>query len=170
MQEEKKKMTKLQMLGNIFIALVLGAMVLMVFVNAVARYAFTANFPVFEELSRYLFVWVAFLGAMMAFKEGRHVGVDMLVNALHGKKRLIIKLVAQAAMFVCLAVMGWGGFQYFKLTATDPSPSAGIPFGMISGMAIIIVVYMLYFSIGNTKKIFDEYKAGLYEKTEGKEE
>lgn len=170
MQEEKKNLTKLQLVGSIFIALVLGAMVLMVFVNAVARYAFTANFPVFEELSRYLFVWVSFLGAMLAFKEGGHVGVDMLVNKFHGKSRLIIKLVAQIICFVCLAVMGWGGYRYFMLTATDPSPSAGIPFGMISGMAVIIVVYMLYFSIGNTKKLFAEYKSGAYEKGAVKEE
>lgn len=167
--QEKKKLSILQLIGRIFIVLVLGTMVFMVFVNAVARYAFSDNFPVFEELSRFLFVWVSFLGAMMAFREGAHVGVDMVVNRLHGKGRLMIKLIAQLVIFICLLIMGWGGWNYFMLTAADPSPSAGIPFGMISGMAIVIVVYMLIYSVRNVKDIIVDYKNGKYDREAAKE-
>ncbi|MCI8608762.1 MAG: TRAP transporter small permease [Firmicutes bacterium] len=160
---QKKENKVLSTIGEIFIVIVLGAMVLMVFVNAVARYAFTTNFPVFEELSRYLFVWVAFLGAMLAYKEGKHVGIDMLVGRLHGVPKLVIKLVCQLAIFVCLAIIGLGSYHYFALTASDPSPSAGIPFGMISGMAILLTIYMLIISVQDTFSVFKAFKAGEYD-------
>lgn len=161
--QEKKTNKALAMVGRGFIAIVLGAMVLMVFINAFARYAFSYNFPVFEELSRYLFVWVSFLGAMLAYKEGKHVGIDMLVSRLRGGTKLAVKLICQLAVFACLGILGVGSYHYFILTAGDPSPSAGIPFGMISGMSIILTIYMFIYTLRDTIAIIKDYKAGNYE-------
>ena len=156
--------------GRIFIGITLAAMVLMVFVNAFARYVFTYNFPVFEELSRYLFVWVAFLGAILAYFEGKHVGIDMLVSRLHGIPQIIVKMIAKAGVFLCQIVMGIGGYQYFMLTATDPSPSAKIPFGVISGMAIVLVVFMVGITIRDTIREVKDFSANAKEKQGKREE
>ena len=58
----------------------LVAMVVMVFGNVVLRYAFNSGIAVSEELSRWAFVWVTFLGAIIGLKENAHLGTDMLVG------------------------------------------------------------------------------------------
>lgn len=73
-------------------ALLLALMVLLVFGNVVLRYAFDSGITVSEELSRWLFVWMTFLGAVVAIKERGHLGTDMLVSRLPraGKKACLI--------------------------------------------------------------------------------
>src|SRR6476646_11017057 len=64
------------------IALCLAVMVVLVFGNVVLRYGFNSSITVSEELSRWLLVWLTFLGAIVALKEHAHLGVDALVRAL----------------------------------------------------------------------------------------
>ena len=70
------------------IVLALAIMVVLVFGNVVLRYAFNTGITVSEEVSRWLFVWLVFLGAIVALKEHAHLGSDMLVSRLPvaGKK------------------------------------------------------------------------------------
>ncbi|MBV7543293.1 TRAP transporter small permease [Acidovorax sp. sic0104] len=77
---------------NLFIALALGVMVVLVFGNVVLRYAFNSGITVSEELSRWLFVWITFLGGVAAIKENAHLGTDMLVSRLpvRGKKACMV--------------------------------------------------------------------------------
>ena len=57
-------------------------MVVMVFGNVVLRYGFNSGITVSEEMSRWLFVWMTFLGAIVALREHGHLGTDMLVSRL----------------------------------------------------------------------------------------
>ena len=52
----------------------LALMVVLVFGNVVLRYGFNTGITVSEELSRWLFVWITFMGAIVAMKEGTHLG------------------------------------------------------------------------------------------------
>ncbi len=67
---------------EVLIALLLVAMVVMVFGNVVLRYVFNSGITVSEELSRWAFVWMTFLGAIVALKEHGHLGSDLLVSRL----------------------------------------------------------------------------------------
>lgn len=167
MKDSKARKT-LATIGKIFIALSLMTMVLMVFVNAVDRYFFKDNIPVFEELSRYLFVWVAFLGAMLGYAEGKHVGVDIVVNKLHGVTKLIVTLIAEALIFTCVTVLGHGAWVYFSLTWSDPSPSSRIPYGMVSGMAIVLAVFLFAVTVRDVVKTIKAYKNGELDIVEDK--
>jgi len=74
------------------IAAALALMVVLVFGNVVLRYAFNSGITVSEEVSRWLFVWMTFLGAVVAMKEHAHLGTDVLVSRLGvaGKKACLI--------------------------------------------------------------------------------
>ena len=61
---------------------VLGAMVVMVFANVVLRYGFGSGITVSEEISRFLFVWLIFLGSVPVMRQHGHLGVEMLVGKL----------------------------------------------------------------------------------------
>ena len=62
-------------------------MVVMVFGNVVLRYAFNSGITVSEELARWAFVWMIFLGAIVAIRESGHLGTDMLVGRLGPRAR-----------------------------------------------------------------------------------
>jgi len=84
------------------IALALAVMVVLVFGNVVLRYAFNSGITVSEEVSRWLFVWLTFLGAIVALKEHGHLGTDMLVGRLPvlGKK-LCLVLGQLLMLYIC---------------------------------------------------------------------
>ena len=62
-------------------------MVVLVFGNVVLRYAFNSGITVSEELSRWLFVWLTFLGAIVALREHGHLGTEVLVSRLGPRGR-----------------------------------------------------------------------------------
>ena len=127
------------------------SMVGMVFTNAVLRYAFRTGIPEAEELSRYLFIWLCFLGAIAAFRDGQHVGVDMFVNLMPPKVKRYVVLCGQVITMAVFAVMFIGGIDYMKTGGSSEGPTTGIPFGYMSvavcvaslAMAAILVRQMI---------------------------
>jgi TRAP-type C4-dicarboxylate transport system permease small subunit len=61
-------------LAEALLVLMLSAMVIMVFGNVVLRYGFNSGLDFSEELSRFFFIWVTFLGAIIAMRENAHLG------------------------------------------------------------------------------------------------
>lgn len=83
-------------------ALCLAVMVVMVFGNVLMRYGFNSGITLSEELSRWLFVWMTFMGAIVALKEHGHLGTDLLVSRLGpAGKKLCLVLSHGAMLFIC---------------------------------------------------------------------
>ncbi|MFJ6281255.1 TRAP transporter small permease [Arthrobacter subterraneus] len=87
---------------NAVVAGTLIALVLLVFSNVVLRYFFRTGITWTVEVSGLLFVWLVFLGAIIALKDHAHLGIDSFVGKL--------PLNAQKAMFtlvnsIIIAVM-----------------------------------------------------------------
>jgi TRAP-type C4-dicarboxylate transport system permease small subunit len=142
---------------NVFVFLAMFSMVIMIFGNAVARYVFKSGLPITEELSRFAFVWVSFLGAILAYYENKHVGVDMLLNKLTGLKKLIIQLCSDLLVILAITVIGIGGFIYFNMTAVLKSPASDIPMGIITVTALILAISMLFKAALDVKGHIGEY-------------
>ena len=80
----------------------LAAMVVMVFGNVVLRYAFNSGITVSEELSRWLFVWMTFLGALVALRTHHHLGTDSLVSRLPvAGKKICLGLSHLLMLYLC---------------------------------------------------------------------
>ncbi len=87
---------------NLFTAASLAVMVVLVFGNVVMRYGFNSGITVSEELSRWLFVWLTFMGAIVAMKDGAHLGSDTLVSRLPLVGKKVFFVVGHGLMlFVC---------------------------------------------------------------------
>ncbi|MBD8050560.1 TRAP transporter small permease [Limnohabitans radicicola] len=84
------------------IAASLAVMVVLVFGNVIMRYGFNSGITVSEELSRWLFVWMTFLGAIVAMKEGAHLGSDTLVSRMPLAIKKVFFVAGHGLMlFVC---------------------------------------------------------------------
>lgn len=87
---------------NWVIAISLAVMVVLVFGNVVMRYGFNSGITLSEELSRWLFIWLTFMGAIIALKDHGHLGTDMLIGRLGPTgKKICLGLSHLLMLFVC---------------------------------------------------------------------
>jgi TRAP-type transport system small permease protein len=122
------------------IAIFLAIMVVLVFGNVVLRYAFNSGITVSEEVSRWLFVWLTFLGAIVALKEHGHLGTDMLVSRLPvaGKKACL--LVGQALMLFICWLLFKGSLDQARINADVAAPVTGAPIAIFYSAGIVFAV------------------------------
>ena len=85
------------------LVLLLATMVVMVFGNVVLRYLFNTGIDISEELSRYLFVWLTFVGAVVVARENAHLGVETLVVRLGDTGRKICMVLSDLFILLCCA-------------------------------------------------------------------
>ena len=113
------------------------AMVLMVFGNVVLRYAFNSGLEVSEELSRSCFIWLTFIGAIVAMRDGSHLGLDSFVNRLGRRGKTICLTISQLLILLCCLMMIWGTWQQHEINATTASPVTGLPMSWVFGMGYV---------------------------------
>lgn len=120
------------------IALLLAAMVILIFGNVVMRYALNSGITMSEELSRLAFVWLIFLGAALALRDHAHIGIDTLIRALPPKAAKACVLAGYLLMLVACALLIQGSLEQSMLTWSAVTPAAGIS---MSWFMIPVVVF-----------------------------
>lgn len=118
------------------LAACLVVMVLMVLGNVVLRYTLNSGILVSEEMSRFLFVWLTFIGAVIAAREGSHLGVDTLVSRLPRGGKVFCLVVSEILILGCCAVLFWGTWQQMEINATNVAPVTGLPMSWVYGISL----------------------------------
>jgi TRAP-type transport system small permease protein len=126
-------------LEAILVAL-LVAMVLMVFGNVMLRWFADSGIQISEEMSRFCFVWLTFIGAVVVARENAHLGVDALTTALGPRGRLICMVLSDLLVLLCCAVFFWGTWRQAPTNATNVAP--------VSGMNMLAVFGVGFFTAG----------------------
>jgi TRAP-type C4-dicarboxylate transport system permease small subunit len=122
------------------IALLLAVMVLLVFGNVVLRYAANSGITVSEELSRWLFVWMTFLGAVVALKEHGHLGTDMLVSRLGPTGKKVCLVLAQVLMLYATWLLFTGSLAQAKINWEVEAPVSGLSVAIFYASGIVFAV------------------------------
>jgi TRAP-type transport system small permease protein len=112
------------------IAACLAVMVVLVFGNVVLRYVFNSGIATSEELSRWLLVWLTFLGAIVALREHAHLGVDMLIRALPPRGRLACFIASYLLMLYADGLLTLGSWRQAVITFGDSAPASGLSVGL----------------------------------------
>jgi TRAP-type C4-dicarboxylate transport system permease small subunit len=125
---------------DLLIAAALALMVVLVFGNVVLRYAFNSGIAISEEVSRWLFVWLCFMGAVVALKEGGHLGTDMLVSRLPvaGKKACL--LLGHLLMLYVTWLFLDGSWQQARINLDVAAPVTGTPMAVFYASGVIFSV------------------------------
>lgn len=113
------------------IAFFLSMMAVFVFGNVVLRYFFNSGLTWAEEASRYLFIWLIFLGAIVAFQENSHLGVDTLVNHLSLKNRKRLYIVNNLLILATMLLVIHGSFKLTLVSLEQRSPSLNMPLAFV---------------------------------------
>ena len=102
------------------IAVILGLMALVTFVNVVARYAFNTNILWALETTVFLFAWLVLIGASYCVKARAHLGVDVVLNMVGASARRILALIAVAACLAFSVLVLMGAWNYWAPFAALP--------------------------------------------------
>jgi len=115
------------------VALLLVAMSFTVFGNVVCRYFLDASLAWYEEVSRFLLIWIVFLGAVIAYIKGDHLGIDVLLVFLPPLPRQAVVVAADLLVIVALAIMFQGGWEMAmdSLASGWVAASVPIPYGWV---------------------------------------
>ncbi|HBX56302.1 TRAP transporter small permease [Pseudomonas sp. UBA2684] len=118
----------------------LVTMVVLVFGNVVLRYAFNESILISEEISRWAFVWLTFIGAVVLLRERGHMSVDLALRALPGWGERGCLIASQLLMLLCSGLFFWGSWQQMQINWTVPSPVAGWSMGLFYGSGVFFGV------------------------------
>jgi len=125
---------------NGVIALFLAIMVVLVFGNVVLRYGFNSGITVSEEVSRWLFVWLTFLGAVVALKEHAHLGTDMLVSRLPVAGKKVCLVIGQLLMLSIAWLVFQGSLEQATINWEVSAPVTGAPVAIFYASGIVFAV------------------------------
>ena len=118
----------------------LGVMVLLVFGNVVLRYGFNSGIVFSEEVSRFVFMWLTLLGALVAMHDGAHLGMNSVIAALPVWGQRIARFASDALMLGCCVLLAHGTWKQVSLAMDDHSPVTGVPMGLVfSGLLVTSV-------------------------------
>lgn len=118
--------------------------------QVLSRYVIGKPSTVTDELARYLFMWVALIGAAYTTGLKRHLAIDLLTMTLKGKRKIINEIVIQIAIAVFAGVvLVYGGSQLaMKTLATGQvTPALGLEMGYIYFCLPISGALMIFYSV-----------------------
>ena len=142
------------------LVLALALMVVLVFGNVVLRYAFNSGITVSEEVSRWLFIWLTFLGAVVALHEHRHLGTDMLLARLGPGARRACMVVAQLLMLAVCVLLLQGSLTQMRINWTVAAPSTGAPMAVVYIAAVVFAASALPMLLVDLLALFKPAAAG----------
>lgn len=125
----------------VLMVLSLAAMVVMVFGNVVMRYGFNSGITLSEELSRWLFVWMTFMGAVIALNERAHLGTDSLIVRLPvAGKKLCLGASYVLMLYVCWLLFK-GSLEQTKINweSTSAVMETSMGYFYASGVAFAVL-------------------------------
>lgn len=113
--------------GEAAILLLLFAMVVSAMAQVITRYVFNAPLTWSEELSRYLFIWLSFLGTWYAWVRREHLGIDLLPEALPPPARRVLLVLLEAIVLLFAVASMYYGQRILQVSVRQPSAVLRVP-------------------------------------------
>ena len=158
----------------------MAVMFVLVFINVIMRLFFNSGIDISEELPRYAFVWMCFVGGVLGMRRHSHLGVDMVVAALPVFGRKVCWGISQAIMAVCSLFMLYGTWLQHDIIRLNASPVMQISMLYVYGvsylagfaMALICVVNLIRLALGQVEEheLIDVMEEGIEEAHEIEQE
>ncbi|MGA0570924.1 TRAP transporter small permease [Variovorax sp. VNK109] len=122
------------------IAAGLFVMVVLVFGNVALRYIFNSGISVSEEMSRWFFIWITFLGAIVALRERAHLGTSMLLDRLNSTGKKVCLVIAYVMMIGTSWLVLRGAWEQARINLDVTAPSSGASMAIFYASGIVFAV------------------------------
>lgn len=160
MSEKNKLLHFLDKLEEILLVLMFAAMVLVIFGQVIMRYVFNNSLSWSEELGKFLFVWISWIGISIGAKRNEHIKITMFVDKCSPKNAMICNVLSEIIVFgICLVTAFYG----MELVSSQAHIHfAGIRISMSWGYLSVVVgcVIMMLRNLVTIKISLDSWKKG----------
>ena len=122
---------------EIIMVLCMALMLIMVFGNVMLRLFFNTGIDLSEELPRFAFIWMTFIGAVVGMHKHAHLGVDMIVQLLPNFGRRVCWGISQFIMLICCGYMVYGTWMQHDIISGNASPVAQLSMVWVYGVSYL---------------------------------
>lgn len=138
---------------NTVVTFLFAVVVVVVFAQVVARYVAGSSIRWADELARFAFVWLVYLGGSVTIREGRNVCFDLFLETCKGKAWKVMFTIVCASSAVFLICMTYLGVLVCQTQLAESSPimrwpmaavCAAIPIGGILMLSEQISYYLVH--------------------------
>ena len=137
-------------------------MFVLVFINVMMRLLMNSGIDLSEELPRFAFVWMCFVGAVVGMRRHSHLGVDMVVAALPVFGRKICWGISQAIMAVCSVYILYGTWLQHDIIEQNASAVMQVSMLYVYGISYLAGAAIIVICVVNLVRLF----LGLVEESE----
>ncbi len=125
----------------------LVAIVVVTFMQVLSRYVLQTSLAWTEELARYLFIWLASLGAAYGFKVRSHFLIRFLVEKFSQQVQFAIATFVTGLLILFLGVFVWQAVLYMLSVSGQTAPGTGLSKAVPVSSAVIGGLLMLYYVV-----------------------
>lgn len=131
-------------------------MVIVIFFQVIMRYVFNNSLSWSEELGKFLFVWLSWIGISIGAKKGEHIKITMLVDRLPEKAAHAANIASDLIVVGICAITAYYGFSL--VISQAPVHYAGIKISMAWGylsvaLGCLLMIFRSFISIYDSAKL-----------------
>ena len=127
---------------EVVLIVMFGIMAVLVFGNVVLRYGFNSGIVFSEEASRFMFMWLTLIGALIVMKDHGHLGMSSVVDRLGERGQRVCRFTADLLTLVCCLLLAHGTWKQVIIGMDDHAPVTGIPMGIVQSALLISSIGM----------------------------
>ena len=144
---------RLERMVEYLMVLALVVMVITLFGNVVMRYIFNTGLPAAEEIARLMFVWMIFLGAILALRRNTLLGIDLIQAKLPSWARRGSALVSHLLMLYALWLFLYGSWVQTLIGTRTYSTVLGYPTALMASSGLVCAASMMLIVAANLWRI-----------------
>src|SRR4051794_4636047 len=141
------------MLVEIPAALLVIAEIVILFAGVVARYGLHRPLIWSDELASILFLWLAMLGAAVAFRRAEHMRMTAIVANARPAMRAYLDLIATCAALAFLVLIAWPAYEYAYEESFITTPALQIANSFRAAALPVGIGFMSIFSLLRLAKV-----------------
>lgn len=139
---------------EILIAVFLGVMIVLVFMNVVLRYIFNTGFVWSEEIARLCFIYLVYLGAIGAARDNRHLLIDSVLVKLPDIAQKLVYVAIQGCIVWLMGIVSAGSWGLMMQNLNDRWVATHFPTWLVYAAGLVMGVSIIIISVLNVVRLF----------------
>ena len=144
---------------QLLLGAMLAVMIALVFLNVILRFFFNSGLVWSEEVSRYVFVYVIYLGAIVAMKENAHLGVDTFIKNCPEKLKWLLFVVGRLIVITVMAILFKGSLAMVIQSSTAKAAATGLPLSVVYGIGLLTASAIILIALLNIIDVIRDPKS-----------
>jgi TRAP-type transport system small permease protein len=139
----KKIITVLDMIQVTLFA----GLVVLSFSSVFSRYVLNNSLTWAEEITRYMFIWLVYLGAALCIRRRKHIVMDLFISELKGAPKKVLSIINNLVMLAFVLVLATQAFGMMPILSSQTSTALHIPMSFVYGAVPVGAVLMAFYLV-----------------------